>query len=359
MKSPFARFSRVQTAACLAVALLIIAGGVAVAVLVQGSGGAPSMAAAGSPRHLSEVAPGIDGAAAPEVVTVVPETPPAGAPAAGPAKPEATARRSSQPKPYASPAPTTNAIATPAQPSAPVTGGPTISCDLKNNSHPIDLTKGQTLRVGCEIKSNGGFSAPTTLSCARVTNPFSFDLEPGPFPCSFSPGVVTPPVDGTVSASYTLYVPADAEWGNYSYGIRTDSAAPKRLEPMWPINLRFKQPDLNVACDAPPELVTSVNQQSSPVSCQVTAPPGFDDTVSAFSSPNNAWGAVKSPCDIQPSVTSLTFGPAGGTQELSFTVTCTSETYDSSFLVRFQSGTGNPAQFVDISISVRAVAPAS
>jgi len=364
MKHPFALWSTVRTATCVAVALLIFAGSIAAVIVVQGPGAAPSMSDAGSPRHLSEVAAGIDSARAPEAEAVVPATsvsqPGAGVREATPAKPAAPARRLSQTKPSASPVATTNAAGTPAQPSAPVTGGPTISCDLMNNTHPIDLTKGQVLSVGCKITSNGGFSAPTTLSCGRSPAPFTFDLVPGPFPCSFSPAIVTPPVDGTVSATFTLYVPPDAIWGSYPYGFKTDSGAPMRLEPVWPLNLRLKQPELSVACDSPYEMPLTVGQPSAPISCQVTAQPGFDDTVSVFKSPNNEWRAAKPPCDIQPSVPSLTFGPAGGTQQLSFTITCSAEIYDPWFLVRFEAATGYAGpQFVDVSSAIRAVTPRS
>lgn len=233
-----------------------------------------------------------------------------------------------------------------------------MSCD-----HPINdlkqLTKGETWIVACQVESNGGFSAPTTLSCGRVTKPFSFDLGPGPMPCSISPAVVTPPVDGTVSATFTLYVPPDTTWGNYGYGIRTDSAAVMRLEPMRHFNLQLKQPELKVECDAPTRLDTTVNQPSARISCQVSVAAGFDDTVKAVSSFNNSWQyPAPAPCDVQPSVPWLTFGDEAGTQNLTFTVTCSAEANNAWYLVRFEAGTGDP-QFVDIGFRVNAVNPSS
>lgn len=355
MKLSFARLSPVRTASCVAGALLIIAGAIATPLIIQGSDGGPSPAPARSFKLLTKFSAGIGGDAA----SALPETA-AEVPASAPGRPAATAPRATQAKAPSSPVPTTNpskatAIVTQA-PAHSLSGGPTISCDLMNNTHPKELTKGETLSIGCQVKSNGGFSAPTTLSCGRMAAPFTFDLVPGPFPCSFSPEVVTPPVDGTVSATYTLHVPEDSIWGDYGYGIKAENpGVAKRLEPVWPLSLRLKQPELNVACDTPLQLDMTVNQPSAPIPCQVTVAAGFDDTVRAFS---HTYKPVSPPCDIQTNVPSLVFGEARGTQELSFTVTCNAE-FNDSYLVRFQAGTGSPAQFVDVSFPAKAVMPSN
>jgi hypothetical protein len=134
-----------------------------------------------------------------------------------------------------------------------------------------------------------------------------------------------------------------------------------RLEPLLTVNLQLKQPELTVDCQNPHSygmLQLRIGDPSMPITCTVTAQPGFDDTVTISISPPGVfgWSPADQPCAVQSTVErSFFFGPAGGTRTSSFTVTCRAEVFPWVTLeMSHQAGSGMWPQTVSVGFSVSA-----
>lgn len=204
-------------------------------------------------------------------------------------------------------------------------GYPSIACEVMNNSEIKVVLRGQTFRMSCTVTSKFGFSAPSTLSCGEmmVGRPprAEFWVEPGPLPCSFSPGTVTPPPDGSVRSTLTIQVPPEVELTHYDYAFRVDSpdADSHAFPNQYPLNLFVDRPYFTADCGT--GTLSFVEGSSAHLVCRMSVPRGFGDGIEILLGGINPYPSGH--VSISTDVTQVAPSPAGGTYQ--FVVTATSD----------------------------------
>ncbi len=93
---------------------------------------------------------------------------------------------------------------------------PTPDFSIACSPSTVSAAPGGSASTTCTVASTGGFSSPVTLSCAGA---------PAGVTCSASPNPVTPPANGSVSATLTLAVGSGVAPANYTFGARGTSGA--------------------------------------------------------------------------------------------------------------------------------------
>jgi hypothetical protein len=159
----------------------------------------------------------------------------------------------------------------------------------------------------------------------------------------------------------TLRVPPDAPYGFHDYGFKIQSSAAQQFSPpisppVWPLNLEVVGTQVSAECDTM-ELTIVAGANWASVACRATLTPGIADTVRIV--PRTEGIPVPSTVEHRTSVSSLQFGPEGGTQTFHFLVRGSLEdvgAHPVELLVT--SDTGGRQRGTSVSFMIHVVAPA-
>ncbi len=95
-------------------------------------------------------------------------------------------------------------------------GAPTPDFSIACAPASVSVAQGGSVTSACTVTSTGGFSSAVTLGCGAL---------PAGVSCAFAPASVTPPANGSASATLTLSASATAATGTSSVSINGSSGA--------------------------------------------------------------------------------------------------------------------------------------
>ncbi|HET8646140.1 MAG TPA: S-layer homology domain-containing protein, partial [Vicinamibacteria bacterium] len=99
---------------------------------------------------------------------------------------------------------------------ATVTPGATADFGLSCNPSALSILQGGSQQSTCTVQSLVGFAAAVNLSCTNL---------PANVTCSFNPGTITPPANGTATSTLTVTVGAGVPTGSYNFQAQGVSGA--------------------------------------------------------------------------------------------------------------------------------------
>ncbi len=216
---------------------------------------------------------------------------------------------------------------------------PSSTPDFSVSCAPSSLTiqQGSSGNSTCTVTSSGGFASAVSLSCANLAAGAS---------CSFNPGSVTPPANGSVNSTLTVST-GTAGTGTSSFQVVGTSGATTRSASM----------SLTVTGAPTPDFSVSAN----PTSVTVTQGGAGAGTTITVASTNGFSSAVTLSTSALPSGVSATFGtnpvtpPANGSATSSLTFTASGSAATGTFPITVTGTSGATSRTATVSLTVNPV----